>query len=82
MPAGELERPEGHAMAPRNLKMLMFDRETSATIRSALDTLDEIEPPISVEWAEKIAAQRHDLLIELDTIEGGLSTEAQQGRLF
>ena len=59
---------------PRDLKTLLADNETPATIQSALDALDELVPT-STKWESDIAALRHELSQELHAIGG-------QGSLF
>ncbi len=61
-------------MTARDLKTLMFDRETPETIRSALDALNKLQPT-SAKWAADILANRDELLQELRLLEG-------QGSLF
>lgn len=56
-------------MAARDLRTLISDRETPATIQSALDALDEINDPA---W---VAATRAELLAELREL-------SDQGSLF
>jgi hypothetical protein len=59
---------------PRDLKQLLADNETAETLRSALDALDEINPP-TPSWHADLAALRAELLFELGAID-------PQGDLF
>lgn len=59
---------------PRDLNQLLADNETADTLRSALDTLDELVPT-SPKWALEIFRNREELLQELRAIEA-------QGSLF
>jgi hypothetical protein len=52
----------------RSLEQLIADKETPETIRSALDALDELEPPTQA-WRTNLSATRVELLQELATIE-------------
>lgn len=61
-------------MTARTLQAMLSDRETPATIRDALERLDEIEP-VSDVHVRRIAALREELQQELRTIE-------QQGTLL
>lgn len=55
-------------MTARTLQALQKDHETSATIRDALERLDELEP-VSEVHVNRIAALREELNAELRTIE-------------
>lgn len=61
-------------MTARTLQAMLSDRETPATIRDALERLDEIEP-VSEVHTDRINKIRSELQQELRTIE-------QQGTLL
>ncbi len=61
-------------MTARTLEALQKDRETPATIRDALERLEELEP-VSDVHVKRIAAFREELQQELRTID-------QQGTLL
>lgn len=58
-------------MTARNIMQLTADGETAETLRNALDTLNEIDPPTPA-WVARINATRAELMSELQQIEGRL----------
>lgn len=55
-------------MTLRHPQLLIFNGETTDTLRAALDALDGIEP-VDGEHAKKILAMRNELIQELDSLE-------------
>lgn len=62
-------------MAARALLALQYDRETPATLRSAVEALDEIVLTAPAKHLASLQDLRADLMQELNTLEG-------QGSLF
>lgn len=61
-------------MTTRDLDALTVDGETEATVRSAIEALDDINPT-SEAWRRRLAALRDELMQELRLLES-------QGSLF
>jgi hypothetical protein len=67
-------------MTARTLLQLQKDRETTETIRDALDQTDHVET-VSEVHAQRLLALREELRQELRTLEGAPSV-TQQGTLL